>query len=87
MSEYSLISKFKISIIHVYYTEVKYTTLEDFVMTVNDLGVELVIEEALRNARKAKLKLLIDEALINKNENDFIQYTNEFKQLEAFLSE
>ena len=24
---------------------------------------------------------------INKNENDFIQYTNEFKQLEAFLSE
>lgn len=68
-------------------TEVKYTTLEDFVMTVNDLGVELIIEEALRNARKAKLKLLIDEALINKNENDFIQYTNEFKQLEAFLSE
>lgn len=68
-------------------TEVKYTTLEDFVMTVNDLGVELVIEEALRNARKAKLKLLIDEALINKNENDFIQYTNEFKQLEGFLSE
>ena len=68
-------------------TEVKYTTLEDFVMTVNDLGVELVIEEALRNAIKAKLKLLIDEALINKNENDFIQYTNEFKQLEAFLSE
>ena len=68
-------------------TEVKYTTLEDFVMTVNDLGVELVIEEALRNARKAKLKLLIDEALINKNVNDFIQYTNEFKQLEAFLSE
>lgn len=68
-------------------TEVKYTTLEDFVMTVNDLGVELVIEEALRNARKAKIKLLIDEALINKNENDFIQYTNEFKQLEAFLSE
>ena len=68
-------------------TEVKYTTLEDLVMTVNDLGVELVIEEALRNARKAKLKLLIDEALINKNENDFIQYTNEFKQLEAFLSE
>ena len=68
-------------------TEVKYTTLEDFVMTVNDLGVELVIEEALRNARKDKLKLLIDEALINKNDNDFILYTNEFKQLEAFLSE
>ena len=29
-------------------TNVKNTTLEDFVTTVNDLGVELVIEEALR---------------------------------------
>ena len=65
-------------------TEVKYTTLEDFVMTVNDLGVELVIEEALRNARKAKLKLLIDEALINKNENDFIQYTNNLNNWRHF---
>ena len=55
-------------------TEVKYTTLEDFVMTVNDLGVELVIEEALRNARKAKLKLLIDEALINKRERFYSIY-------------
>ena len=45
-------------------TEVKYTTLEDFVMTVNDLGVELVIEEALRNARKAKLKLLTKRSSI-----------------------
>ncbi|TBW82233.1 IDEAL domain-containing protein, partial [Staphylococcus hominis] len=31
-----------------------------------------LIEEALRNAKKAKLKLLIDEALINKDENYFI---------------
>ena len=53
-------------------TEVKYTTLEDFVMTVNDLGVELVIEA--RNARKAKLKLLIDEALINKRERFYSIY-------------
>ena len=52
-------------------TEVKYTTLEDFVMTVNDLGVELVIEEALRNARKAKLKTLL-EALIKKRERFYI---------------
>ena len=57
-------------------TEVKYTTLEDFVMTVNDLGVELVIEEALRNARKAKLKLLIDEALIKKRTILFNILTN-----------
>ena len=33
-------------------TNVKNTTLEDFVTTVNDLGVELVIEEALRQGRK-----------------------------------
>ncbi|AKL91435.1 IDEAL domain-containing protein [Staphylococcus capitis] len=68
-------------------TNVKYTTLEDFVTTVNDLGVELVIDEALREARKKKLETLIDEALVNKNEKDFKQYTDEYKKLEAFLSE
>lgn len=68
-------------------TNVKYTTLEDFVTTVNDLGVELVIDEALREARKKKLETLIDEALVNKNEKDFRQYTDEYKKLEAFLSE
>lgn len=69
------------------HTNVKYTTLRDFVTTVNDFGVELVIDEALRNARKAKLKVLIDEALVNKNKEDFMQLTNEYKKLEAFLSE
>lgn len=68
-------------------TNVKYTTLEDFVTTVNDLGVELVIDAALREARKKKLETLIDEALVNKNEKDFKQYTDEYKKLEAFLSE
>ena len=68
-------------------TNVKYTTLEDFVTTVNDLGVEFVIDEALREARKKKLETLIDEALVNKNEKDFKQYTDEYKKLEAFLSE
>ena len=33
-------------------TNVKNTTLEDFVTTVNDLGVELVIEEALRRGKE-----------------------------------
>ena len=61
-------------------TNVKYTTLEDFVTTVNDLGVELVIDEALREARKKKLETLIDEALVNKNEKDFKQYTDEYKK-------
>ncbi|MBU5271404.1 IDEAL domain-containing protein [Staphylococcus caprae] len=68
-------------------TNVKHTTLEDFVTTVNDLGVELVIDEALREARKKQLKTLIDEALVNKNKENFIQYTEEYKKLEAFLSE
>ena len=60
-------------------TNVKNTTLEDFVTTVNDLGVELVIEEALRQGRKKQLMKLIDEALINKNEEEFINYTTEYK--------
>lgn len=68
-------------------TNVKNTTLEDFVTTVNDLGVELVIEEALRQGRKKQLKKLIDDALINKNQEDFINFTNEYKNLEAFLNE
>lgn len=68
-------------------TNVKNTTLEDFVTTVNDLGVELVIEEALRQGRKKQLMKLIDEALINKNEEEFINYTTVYKNLEAFLNE
>lgn len=70
-----------------YNTNVKHTTLEDFVTTVNDFGVELVIDEALRQARKKQLIELIDETLVNKNETDFINYTNEYKNLEAFLNE
>ncbi|MCI2947410.1 uncharacterized protein YpiB (UPF0302 family) [Staphylococcus caledonicus] len=70
-----------------YNTNVKHTTLEDFVTTVNDLGIELVIDEALRQARKKQLIELIDETLVNKNETDFINYTNEYKNLEAFLNE
>ncbi|MCJ1656674.1 IDEAL domain-containing protein [Staphylococcus sp. NRL 16/872] len=70
-----------------YNTNVKHTTLEDFVTTVNDLGVELIIDEALRQARKKQLVKLIDEALINKNETDFMNYTNEYKTLEAVLNE
>ncbi|BGE82784.1 IDEAL domain-containing protein [Staphylococcus croceilyticus] len=70
-----------------YNTNVKHTTLEDFVTTVNDLGVELIIDEALRQARKKQLVKLIDEALINKNETDFMNYTNEYKTLEAVFNE
>ncbi len=98
MSEYSIdlknknlytmhIYKRKAVIVMYYNTNVKHTTLEDFVTTVNDLGVELIIDEALRQARKKQLVKLIDEALINKNETDFMNYTNEYKTLEAVLNE
>ncbi|EHY91945.1 hypothetical protein SSME_18320 [Staphylococcus saprophyticus subsp. saprophyticus KACC 16562] len=64
---------------------VKYNTLESFVSTINDLGIELIIDESLRNVRKQKLEQLIDNALKNKNENDFKRYTEEYKNLEEFL--
>lgn len=70
-----------------YKTNVKHTTLEAFVTTVNDLGIELIINEALREVRKRQLIELIDDALVNKDEAAFNQYTAEYKNLEAFLGE
>ncbi|CAC8768184.1 Uncharacterized conserved protein [Staphylococcus aureus] len=70
-----------------YNTYVKHTTLEAFVTTVNDLGIELIINEALREVRKRQLIELIDDALVNKDEAAFNQYTAEYKNLEAFLGE
>ncbi|HDP1940024.1 TPA: IDEAL domain-containing protein, partial [Staphylococcus aureus] len=68
-------------------TNVKHTTLEAFVTTVNDLGIELIINEALREVRKRQLIELIDDALVNKDEAAFNQYMAEYKNLEAFLGE
>ncbi|HCT2602603.1 TPA: IDEAL domain-containing protein [Staphylococcus aureus] len=70
-----------------YNTNVKHTALEAFVTTVNDLGIELIINEALREVRKRQLIELIDDALVNKDEAAFNQYTAEYKNLEAFLGE
>lgn len=70
-----------------YNTNVKHTTLETFVTTVNDLGIELIINEALREVRKRQLIELIDDALVNKDEAAFNQYMAEYKNLEAFLGE
>lgn len=70
-----------------YNTNVIHTTLEAFVTTVNDLGIELIINEALREVRKRQLIELIDDALVNKDEAAFNQYTAEYKNLEAFLGE
>ncbi|HBK0207001.1 TPA: IDEAL domain-containing protein, partial [Staphylococcus pseudintermedius] len=50
-------------------------------------GVELVIAHALKNQRKQKLQHLIDEALVNKNEQAFLKYTDEYLELEAVNGE
>ncbi|NHM74520.1 IDEAL domain-containing protein [Staphylococcus sp. 11007852] len=49
---------------------------------IHQLGVELVIEDALKYQRKQQLKHLIDEALQNKNEANFNKYTAEYLKLE-----
>lgn len=95
-SDYLLISKIKGCILYVNIdrgavlkmknnTNVKYNSLESFVSTINDLGIELIIDESLRNVRKQQLEDLIDHALKNKNEQDFKRYTEEYKNLEEFL--
>lgn len=95
-SDYLLISKIKGCILYVNIdrgavlkmknnTNVKYNSLESFVSTINDLGIELIIDESLRNVRKQQLEYLIDHALKNKNEQDFKRYTEEYRNLEEFL--
>ena len=66
-------------------THAKYATLESFVSVITDLSVDLIISESLRNVRKAELEAQIDEALVNKNEEAFKRYTEEYKQLEEFF--
>ncbi|UXR78909.1 MULTISPECIES: IDEAL domain-containing protein [unclassified Staphylococcus] len=63
--------------------DVKEQILVNPMQAVNRLGAELVIEAALRHHRKAELEQLIDKALLNKNEADFMMYTNEYNELEA----
>ncbi|WP_214534819.1 IDEAL domain-containing protein [Staphylococcus pseudintermedius] len=67
--------------------DVKKQMVADPVRTINQLGVELVIAHALKNQRKQKLQHLIDEALVNKNEQAFLKYTDEYLELEAVNGE
>lgn len=53
------------------------------VQAVNQLGAEMIIEEALNKQRKAELKQLIDQALLAKNEAAFQKYTDEYLKLEV----
>ncbi|WP_436878166.1 IDEAL domain-containing protein [Mammaliicoccus sciuri] len=68
------------------YSQVKHQSLETFVNNLNDLSVELVIESALRENRKRELMVLIDEALANRNNTLFEQYSEELIQLEDLQS-
>lgn len=68
------------------YSQVKHQSLETFVNNLNDLSVELVIDSALRENRKRKLMVLIDEALANRNNTLFEQYSKELIQLEDLQS-
>nr|WP_263313803.1 IDEAL domain-containing protein [Mammaliicoccus sp. Marseille-Q6498] len=68
------------------YSQVKHESLETFVNNLNDLSVELVIDSALRENRKRELAELIDEALVNRNNTLFEQYTEELIQLEDLQS-
>ncbi|WP_340296435.1 IDEAL domain-containing protein [Staphylococcus coagulans] len=63
-------------------TDVKRHFIVNSVHTINQLGVELVIEEALKNQRKRELQQLIDAALIDRNEQAFNMYTQEYLKLE-----
>ncbi|ARB41149.1 IDEAL domain-containing protein [Mammaliicoccus sciuri] len=68
------------------YSQVKHQSLETFVNNLNDLSVELVIDSALRENRKRELMVLIDEALANRNNTLFEQYSEELIQLEDLQS-
>ncbi|ASE34631.1 IDEAL domain-containing protein [Mammaliicoccus sciuri] len=68
------------------YSQVKHQSLETFVNNLNDLSVELVIDSALRENRKRELMVLIDEALANRNNALFEQYSEELIQLEDLQS-
>lgn len=62
-----------------YNTNVKHTTLEAFVTTVNDLGIELIINEALREVRKRQpfvicTNLIKKSNLIGFKHNIYVNY-------------
>lgn len=56
--------------------------LETFVTNLNNLYIELIIDDAIKSHHKKVLAEKIDMSLLNQNEEDFVQYTNELKALE-----
>lgn len=64
-------------------TNLKSTLPTNPMQIVNQLGAEMIIEEALKNQRKLELEALIDQALMKKNEQAFQMYTDEYLKLEV----
>ncbi|TDM14378.1 hypothetical protein [Macrococcus bovicus] len=57
--------------------------LEMFIGNLNNLYIELLIEDAMRENQKREYQQLIEESLLNHNEQDFLLYTTALKKLEA----
>ncbi|ULG71436.1 IDEAL domain protein [Macrococcus brunensis] len=57
--------------------------LEMFIGNLNNLHIELLIEDAIRENQKKEYQQLIEESLIKRNEQDFLLYTTALKELEA----
>ncbi|TDL94129.1 IDEAL domain protein [Macrococcus brunensis] len=57
--------------------------LEMFIGNLNNLYIELLIEDAIRENQKKEYQQLIEESLIKRNEQDFLLYTTALKELEA----
>lgn len=57
--------------------------LEMFIGNLNNLYIELLIEDAMRENQKREYQQLIEESLLKHNEQDFLLYTTALKKLEA----
>ncbi|MCU7557296.1 IDEAL domain-containing protein [Macrococcus capreoli] len=65
-----------------YNQQTKLNGLETFVSNLNNLYIELIIDEAVKSHKKLTLQNQIDTALLNRDEQAFIQHTNALKALE-----
>ncbi|GGB02200.1 IDEAL domain-containing protein [Macrococcus hajekii] len=57
--------------------------LEMFIENLNDLYIELLIEDALREHQKKEYAQLIEDALLKHDKTAFMQYTAALKKLTA----
>jgi|GEM_PF-2527946 len=55
--------------------------LRVFINTINDLSAELLLQEAMDEYNRKSYNDKIEEALLEKDEEKFIKYTNLLKEL------